>query len=76
MPMNYSSCVTLTLIVCGCEVELARVGSSSVLVKESRQSFDPCDATLVVEVDGVPQRRDIFLPHGIVVGDRVEVSYI
>lgn len=73
---GYSSNVVLTLIICGVEIALSHVGSSLFIVRESKHSFAKGNAELVVSVDGVEDRKTVFLPHGISSGTSMHVYYM
>lgn len=62
---GYSSKVTLTLLIDGMELALAQVGSSRFIVRDQCQPLPPCDAEIVIEVNGSAERYKVFLPGGL-----------
>jgi hypothetical protein len=62
---GYSSKVALTLLIDGIELSLAQVGSSRFVVRDECRPIPPCDAEIVIEVNGSAERYKIFLPNGL-----------
>ena len=73
---GYSSKILLTLIVCGTELALSHVGSRFVIIKQSLESFDSCNAELLVSVDGKVKKKSVYLPYGIAAGSDQQVLYL
>ena len=73
---GYSSKILLTLIVRGAELALSHVGSKFVIVKQSPESINSCDAELLISVDGEVKRKSVYLPKGIPVGSDQQVLYL
>lgn len=72
---RYSASVLLTLIVCGIEFSLSHVGPDFLIVRDTQQAIEKCEAELVVSVDGVEDRRVIRLLNDIESGLFKEVRY-
>lgn len=73
--MGYSSRVVLKLVVGDQELALSLVHPRSVMVRDACEPIPPTDAKLIVEIDGQPQVRDVYLPDGIPHAPQ-RVSYI
>ena len=72
---GYSSRVALSLVVGDQELALSLVHPGSVIVRDACEPIPPSDAKLIVEIDGQPQVRDVYLPDGIPNAPQ-RVSYI
>ncbi len=59
----HSADVRLTLRVNGNDYALAKVGPNRVFLRTA-VSLPPCDAELIISVDGRISSRQISLPHG------------
>jgi hypothetical protein len=69
---GHSATVKLRLIAGDREYSLARVGPDEVGLSEHCEPTAPTIGVIVVSIDGVENRRDVFFPNGIGTdGDRV-----
>ena len=66
---THSADVRLTLRVNGNDYALAKVGPNRVFLRTA-VSLLPCDAVLIISVDGRISSRQIFLPHGASTGSQ------
>ena len=73
---SHSSNVVLTLLVCGVELALSHVGSQFLIVRDAPCSYNEGPAEIIISVDGVVERTEVFLPHGVRVGRSNRVLYI
>ncbi len=62
---GHSSKVLLTLLVGDREFGLSRVGPGEVGLRECCDPIPPSDGAIVVNIDGVEHRRNVFFPNGI-----------
>lgn len=62
---GHSATVKLRLIVGDREYALARVGPDEVGLRESCEPVPATNGIIVVSVDGVENRREVFLPNGV-----------
>lgn len=74
MHLPHSSNVVLRMLVDGVEFVLSHVGSRYVILRECQSDIPPTNATLLVNVDGSTNEREVYLPHGIQSG-KTRVSY-
>jgi hypothetical protein len=72
---GYSARVVLTLVVGDKKLALSHAHPGTVIVRDACEPIPPSDAKLIVEIDGQPQVRDVFLPDGIPNAPQ-RVSYI
>lgn len=71
MPVSgYSSQVRLTLIADGRALPLSQIGPGYAILREPA-SIGPCNADLIVSVDGIERRICVRLVDGIVPFDRM-----
>jgi hypothetical protein len=59
------------LIVGGRDLAVGQVCQDWLVLREACQINGPCDAQLIVTVNGVDKVHEIFLPHGISPGSDV-----
>ncbi len=62
---GHSATVKLRLLVGDQEYALARVGPGEVGLRDVCEPVSPTHGIIVVSVDGVENRREVFLPNGI-----------
>ena len=70
----HSAKVRLRLLVNGDDLEVAQVGNGSCILRDPRP-HPPCDAQLIVTVDGLTETHPVFLSHGITADCR-EVAFV
>jgi hypothetical protein len=63
--VGYSSQVALRLRIGDKELALAQVGRRDLILKFTADALPPCDAELLINVDGQLRRTAIVLPKGI-----------
>jgi len=51
--------------VCGVELALSHVGSQFLIVRDAPCSYNEGPAEIIISVDGVVERTEVFLPHGV-----------
>jgi hypothetical protein len=61
---GYSATVKLQLIVGDRTLELGQIGPDAVWLRENAE-IDPCDATVVMTVDGRRHEWPVYLPDGL-----------
>ena len=62
--LGYSAEVRLHLEVAGRILELAQIGPDSVILRTTAE-IHPCEAEVVMRVDGRQRRWPVYLPDGI-----------
>jgi hypothetical protein len=62
---GYSAKVVLRLLVNGAKLALSHVGPSGLVIKDDCEPMPSGNATLVIKVDQVTRRRQVYLPHGV-----------
>jgi hypothetical protein len=67
---GYSSQVRLHLVVGGRTLQLAEIAPDSLYLRELI-SIPPCDADVVMHLDGHERRWSVFLPDGIRLDSRL-----
>jgi hypothetical protein len=49
----------MTLVACGIEMSISHLGDDFLIVRESSIETENCDAELIVNVDGIENRRKV-----------------
>jgi hypothetical protein len=62
---GYSSRVALTLVIDGVDLALSQVGSRRFVVRDKCEPLPPCNAEIVIEVNGSAESYKVFLPAGL-----------
>lgn len=62
---GHSAAVDLKLFVEGRGLRLSQVGPSEVFLDGSCEPLPPTNGAIVVTVDGIEHRREVFFPNGI-----------
>ncbi len=64
-PTSLVSYVTMRMIVNGMTLPVAQMASDFIILRDTPPDIAPCDAEIIMEVDGEPTHYLVHLPAGL-----------
>lgn len=69
-PSSVSTHVAMRMLGGGMELPVAQMASDFIILRDAPSALPVSAAEIIMEVDGEPTRFPVFLPQGLIAGER------